>query len=46
MFTMRIKHYIGAYIAEMGGVDSLIFTGGIGENSSEVRRRICEGLQF
>ncbi len=46
MFTMRIKHFIGAYIAEMGGVDSLIFTGGIGENSSEVRRRICEGLQF
>ena len=46
MFTMRIKHYIGAYIAEMGGADAILFTGGIGENSAEVRRRICEGLQF
>ena len=46
MFTMRIKHYIGAYLAEMGGADAILFTGGIGENSSEVRRRICEGLEF
>ncbi|MBX9838801.1 acetate/propionate family kinase [Silvanigrella sp.] len=46
MFTMRIKHYIGAYLAEMGGADAILFTGGIGENSAEIRKRICEGLQF
>lgn len=46
MFTMRIKHYIGAYLAEMGGADAILFTGGIGENSAEIRKRICDGLQF
>ncbi|APJ04463.1 acetate kinase [Silvanigrella aquatica] len=46
MFTMRIKHYIGAYLAQMGGADAILFTGGIGENSSEVRRRICTDLGF
>lgn len=46
MFTMRIKHYIGAYLAEMGGADTILFTGGIGENSSEIRKRICAGLEF
>lgn len=46
MFTIRIKHYIGAYLAEMGGADAIIFTGGIGENSSEIRRRICSNLEF
>lgn len=46
MFTMRIKHYIGAYLAEMGGADAILFTGGIGENSSEIRKRICLGLEF
>ncbi len=46
MFTIRIKHYIGAYLAEMGGADTILFTGGIGENSSEIRKRICAGLEF
>lgn len=46
MFSERVKHYIGAYLAQMGGADALIFTGGIGENSPEVRRRICENLSF
>ncbi|MBF0537759.1 MAG: acetate/propionate family kinase [Nitrospirae bacterium] len=44
MFCYRVRKYIGAYIAALGGLDILIFTGGIGENSSEVRARICQGL--
>jgi acetate kinase len=44
MFCYRIKKYIGAYLAVLGGVDALVFTGGIGENSPEVRRRCCESL--
>ncbi len=46
LFCHRIKHYIGAYLAEMGGADAVIFTGGIGENSSAVRRRACAGLEW
>ncbi|KAB8029712.1 acetate/propionate family kinase [Fluviispira multicolorata] len=46
MFTMRIKHYIGAYLTEMGGADAILFTGGIGENSAEIRKRICENMKF
>lgn len=46
MFSERVKHYIGAYLAQMGGADALIFTGGIGENSPEIRRRICQNLSF
>ncbi|MBV6341334.1 acetate/propionate family kinase [Candidatus Magnetobacterium casense] len=45
MYCYRIKKYIGAYIAALGGLDVLIFTGGIGENSTEVRARVCQGLQ-
>ncbi|MBF0519216.1 MAG: acetate/propionate family kinase [Nitrospirae bacterium] len=44
MFCYRVKKYIGAYIAALGGLDVLIFTGGIGSNSTEVRARICQGL--
>ncbi|MHB2019473.1 MAG: acetate/propionate family kinase [Candidatus Xenobia bacterium] len=44
VFCRRVKHYIGAYFALLGGADALVFTGGIGENSPEVRRRICDGL--
>ncbi len=44
MFCVRIRHYIGAYLAEMGGADALVWSGGIGENAAEVRRRTCEGL--
>lgn len=44
MFSYRIKKYIGSYSAVLGRVDCLIFTGGIGENDSEARRRSCEGL--
>ncbi|MEI6679866.1 MAG: acetate kinase [Mariniphaga sp.] len=46
MFDYRIKKYIGAYAAAMGGLDVLIFTGGIGENSDLTRTGICEGLEF
>lgn len=44
-FCYRVKKYIGSYIAALGGLDVLIFTGGIGENSSEIRSRICTGLE-
>jgi acetate kinase len=46
MFDYRIKKYIGAYAAAMGGVDVLVFTGGIGENSAVTRSGICEDLTF
>jgi len=39
------EKYIGAYLAAMGGLDTLIFTGGIGENSIDIRARICHGMQ-
>jgi acetate kinase len=44
IFCYRVRKYIGAYLAAMNGADALIFTGGIGENSDEIRRRICEPL--
>jgi acetate kinase len=43
-FCYRIRKYIGTYLAAMNGADALIFTGGIGENASHIRARICEGL--
>jgi acetate kinase len=45
-FCNAIRKYIGAYAALMGGIDLLVFTGGIGQHSQEIRNRICEGLQF
>lgn len=45
IFCRRVKKYIGAYWTEMGGADTVIFTGGIGENSAPVRQRICNGLE-
>lgn len=44
MMTSRIKRYIGAYAADMDGVDLIVFTGGIGENDNIVRADICDGL--
>ena len=46
VFAYRVKKYIGAYAAAMGGIDGVVFTGGIGENSPEVRRACCEDLEF
>lgn len=45
-FAYRVRKYIGAYAAAMGGVDAIVFTAGLGENSPETRRQICEGLEF
>ena len=44
MFCYRARKYIGSYLAAMGGADAIVFAGGIGENSPEVRARICDGL--
>jgi len=46
IFCYRARKYIGGYLAAMNGTDAVVFTGGIGENSDEVRARICDGLQW
>lgn len=46
MYAYQIKKCIGAYAAAMGGLDAIVFSGGIGEHSSEIRRRVCSGLEF
>ncbi len=43
-FYLRVKKYIGAYLAVMGGVDGIVFTAGLGENSKIARKEICKGL--
>ncbi|MBS4536092.1 acetate kinase [Clostridium sp. D2Q-14] len=45
-FKSRVKKYIGAYAAIMGGVDVIVFTAGLGENAPETRKSICKGLDF
>ena len=45
IFCYRLKKYIGAYMAALGGVDCIVFTGGIGENSAIVRQLSCQGLE-
>ena len=44
LFVRRVKHYVGAYLAELGGAEAIVFSAGIGENSPEMRRRVCHGL--
>jgi acetate kinase len=44
LFCQRVKRYVGAYFAEMGGADAVVFSGGIGENAAPVRSRVCQGL--
>jgi len=46
MYYGRIKKFVGQYAAEMGGVDLIVFTGGVGENSAEMREFVCSGLEF
>jgi acetate kinase len=46
LFSYRIKKYLGAYAAAMGGIDAFVFTGGIGENSPDVRREVCGDMGF
>jgi len=46
MYFYRITKYIGSYAAALGGVDLIIFTGGVGENGPETREEICKNLEF
>ncbi len=46
MYEYRIRKYIGAYIAAMGGIDAIVFTAGIGENTPALRSKICQNLSY
>jgi len=46
IYCYRVRKYIGAYLGALGGADALVFTGGVGENSAEIRARICHGLEW
>jgi acetate kinase len=46
IFCYRVRKYLGAYLAALGGADAIVFAGGIGENSPLVRSRVCEGLEW
>jgi acetate kinase len=46
IFCYRVRKYIGAFLAAMGGADAVVFSGGIGENSPAVRASICDGLEW
>ena len=46
MYFYRMKKYIGSYAAALGGVDIIVFTGGVGENQASARWASCEGLEF
>lgn len=46
MYYSRVKQYVGKYAAIMGGIDLLVFTGGVGENSADLRRSVCDGMEF
>ena len=46
MYEYRIRKYIGSYAAAMGGVDIILFTGGVGENQDNTREAACRGLEF
>jgi acetate kinase len=46
IFCYRVKKYIGSYIAALDGADAVVFTGGIGENSAEIRQRICADMTW
>ncbi|WP_456450495.1 acetate/propionate family kinase [Hydrogenimonas sp.] len=45
VYAHRIRHYIGAYLAQLGGADAVVFTAGVGEHSAMVRKMACEGLE-
>ncbi|HEV3024563.1 MAG TPA: acetate/propionate family kinase, partial [Pirellulales bacterium] len=46
VFITSVRHYLGAYLVELGGSDVIVFTGGIGENGATVRRAVCAGLEW
>jgi len=45
-YNYRIKKYVGAYAAALGGLDILVFTGGVGENQWKTRAAVCENMEF
>ena len=45
-FAYVVKKYIGSYVAAMDGVEAIVFTAGLGENSASMRKKICSGLKF
>ena len=45
-FAYEVRKYIGAYAAALGGVDCIVFTAGVGENSGSMRASICDGLEY
>lgn len=45
VYALRVKHYIGAYLAQLGPIDALVFTAGVGENSAQMREQITAGLE-
>ena len=46
VFVASVRHYLGAYLVELGGADAVVFTGGIGENSTLIRARVCRDLDW
>ena len=46
VYTTSVRHYLGAYLVELGGADAIVFTGGIGENSASVRAAVCRNLEL
>jgi acetate kinase len=44
VYATSVRHYLGAYLVELGGADAIVFTGGIGENSASVRAAVCRDL--
>ena len=46
MYNYRIKKYVGAYTAAMGGCDIIVFTAGVGENQSSMREEVCENMEW
>ncbi|WP_333594938.1 acetate kinase [Anaerospora hongkongensis] len=46
VFAYKVRKYVGGYVASMGGVDAIVFTAGLGENSIEMRDKICNGLEY
>ena len=46
IYVRRLKHYIGAYLALLGGADTIVFTAGVGENHAPMREAVCSGLEW
>ena len=45
VYVSSVRHYLGAYLVELGGADAIVFTGGIGENGEDIRTEVCAGLE-